>query len=69
VLFKGQYLARDAAGGLMYLILAREAASVEETWIAELYSAASKQATAEEVTRALDHAKHWIEKSRSGRQK
>ena len=50
-------------------ILAREAASVEETWIAELYSAASKQATAEEVTRALDHAKHWIEKSRSGRQK
>ena len=69
VLFKGQYIARDAAGGLMYLILAREAASVEETWIAELYSAASKQATAEEVTRALDHAKHWIEKSRSGRQK
>jgi len=68
VLFKGQYLARDAAGGLMYLILAREAASVEETWIAELYSAASKQATAEEVTRALDHGKHWIEKSRSGRQ-
>jgi uncharacterized protein len=67
LLFKGQYLARNAAGGLMYLILARDAATVEETWITELYSAASKQATAEEVTRALDHVKRWIEKSRSGR--
>ena len=51
----------------MYLILARDASTVEETWITELYSAASKQATAEEVTRALDHVKRWIEKSRSGR--
>jgi uncharacterized protein len=67
LLFMGQYLARNAAGGLMYLILARDAATVEETWITELYSAASKQATAEEVTRALDHVRRWIEKSRSGR--
>jgi TPR repeat protein len=67
LLFKGQYLARDAAGGLMYLILARDAATVEETWITDVYTAASKQATAEEVTRALDHVKRWIEHSRSGR--
>jgi hypothetical protein len=67
LLFKGQYLARDAAGGLMYLTLARDAATVEETWITDLYTAASKQATSEEVTRALDHVKRWIERSRSGR--
>jgi uncharacterized protein len=67
LLFKGQYLARDAPQGLMYLILARDAASVEESWIADLYSAALKQATAEEATRALDHVKHWIEQFRSGR--
>jgi uncharacterized protein len=67
LLFKGQYLARDAASGLMYLILARDAATVEETWIADLYTAASKQATAEEATRALEQMKRWIERSRSGR--
>jgi len=39
----------------MYLILARDTASVEETWIADLYTAALNQATAEELARALDH--------------
>ena len=39
----------------MYLILARDTASVEETWIADLYTAALNQVTAEELARALDH--------------
>ncbi len=68
LLFKGQYLPRDVAGGLMYLILAQDAATVEETWITDVYAAASKQATAEEVTRAIDHVKHWIEQSRGRRE-
>ena len=68
LLFKGQYLPRDVAGGLMYLILAQDAATVEETWITDVYTAASKQATAEEVTRAIDHVKHWIEQSRGRRE-
>jgi len=67
LLFKGQYSARDAVGGLMYLILARDAATVEETWIRDLYAAASKQATSDEVIRALEYVKRWIERSRSGR--
>jgi hypothetical protein len=67
LLFKGEYVPRDSARGLMYLILARDAATVEETWITDVYTAASKQATAEEVTRALDLVKRWIEQSRSGR--
>src|SRR5260370_28100347 len=43
---KCQSLARDAARGLMWLILARDAATLEETWITGLYDAATKQATA-----------------------
>ncbi len=61
MLFKGQYVPRDAAWGLMYLMLALDAASSEETWIADLYAAALKQATADERTRALDLLKRWIE--------
>jgi hypothetical protein len=52
LLFKGQSVARDAARGLMWLILARDAATLEETWIADLYDAASKQATADELQAA-----------------
>ena len=66
-LFKGQNGTRDAERGLMWLMLARKAATPEETWITDQYTAASQQATAEELTRALDHEKHWIEQSRSGR--
>jgi uncharacterized protein len=49
LLFKGQSVARDAARGIMWLLLARDAAAPEETWITDLYTAASKQATAEEL--------------------
>jgi TPR repeat protein len=52
LLFKGQSVARDAARGLMWLILARDAATPEETWITDLYDAASKQATADELEAA-----------------
>jgi len=52
LLFKGQSLARDAARGLMWLILARDAATLEETWITDLYDAASKQATTDELEAA-----------------
>jgi len=61
LLFKGQSLARDAARGLMWLILARDAATLEETWIRDLYDAATKQATAEE----LEVASTMASKSRS----
>ena len=52
LLFKGQSVARDAPRGLMWLILARDAATPEETWITDLYDAASKQATADELEAA-----------------
>jgi uncharacterized protein len=67
MLFKGEYVPRDAARGLMYLILGSDAASSGETWITDLYTAALKQATPDERARALDLLKRWIEQSRSGR--
>jgi len=56
LLFKGQSVARDAPRGLMWLILARDAATPEETWITDLYDAASKQATADELEAATTMA-------------
>jgi hypothetical protein len=58
-LFKGQYVTRDGARGLMW-----DAATPEEIWIADQYTAA---ATRDELTRALDLVKRWIEQSRSRR--
>jgi uncharacterized protein len=65
ILFKGEYVPRDAVQGLMWLILARDAASSQETWIMDSYTAALKQATAKELTRAVDLAELWVEPSRS----
>ena len=62
LLFKGQYSACDAAGGLMYLILARDAATVEETWITDQYNAAMKQATEDERAAAAVHVEQWVNK-------
>ena len=45
MLFKGG----DRVGGLMWLKLARDAAAPQETWIADLYAAAMKQATEKEL--------------------
>jgi hypothetical protein len=67
MLFKGESVPRDGARGLMYLILARDSALLKETWIAELYNAAVKQATQEELAVALVHVEHWIEQSRNER--
>jgi hypothetical protein len=53
-LFKGESVPRDAARGLMYLILARDSALPKETWIAELYNAAMKQATPDEQAVAIE---------------
>jgi uncharacterized protein len=63
MLFKGESVPRDSARGLMYLALARNAATPKETWIADLYNAALKEATPDERA----HVEHWIEQSRDQR--
>jgi hypothetical protein len=67
MLFKGQHVPRDGARGLMWLTLAKDAAAPKETWIADQYAAAVKQATDQERGVALVHLEHWMENSRGGR--
>jgi uncharacterized protein len=67
LLFKGEYVLRDAARGLMWLALAQDAATPEQTWIADQFTAALEQATPDERRRALDLLKRRIERSRGGR--
>ena len=66
MLFKGQgqSVPRDGARGLMWLTLARDAASPQEAWIADLYAAALKQATEEERAVALVHLERWLKSHR-----
>jgi len=61
LLFKGQLVPRDAAKGLMFLKLAVDAATPKETWIADQFNAAWKQATDDERAVALVHVEHWRE--------
>ncbi len=53
MLFKGDQIPRQAARGLMWLTLARDAAATEEAWVTNLYDAAITQATDEERNKAL----------------
>ena len=64
MLFSGQSAPRDAARGLMWLILARDAATVNETWITDLYAAALKQATEDERAVALVYLERWLKSRR-----
>jgi TPR repeat protein len=60
MLFKGEYVPRQGPRGLMWLTLARDAASPRETWISDLYAAALKQATEDERAVALVYLERWL---------
>jgi uncharacterized protein len=60
MLFKGEYVPRQVSRGLMWLTLARDSASPRETWIADLYAAALKQATEDERAAALVYLERWL---------
>jgi len=60
MLFKGEHVPRQAARGLMYLTLARDGASGEEKWIAELYDAATRLATDDERALAFVYLERWM---------
>jgi TPR repeat protein len=60
MLFKGDYVPRQASRGLMWLTLARDAALPRESWIAELYAAALKQTTPDERAIALVYLERWL---------
>jgi uncharacterized protein len=68
LLFKGQSVPRDGARGLMWLTLARDAATPGETWITDQYIAAWQQATETERSVAPGYVEKWIEQHGGRRQ-
>jgi len=60
MLFKGDGVPRRGPEGLMWLTLARDAASPQETWITDLYAAAMKQATVDELAAAEVLLERWL---------
>jgi uncharacterized protein len=61
MLFNGGQLPRQAARGLMWLTLARESATSDETWIKESYNSAFAKASDDDRAMAVQMLKHWVQ--------
>src|SRR5579863_10787566 len=61
MLFNGDQLPRQAARGLMWLTLASENATPEETWIKDSYSKAVAKASQEDLAMAGKMLEHWVQ--------
>lgn len=63
MLFAGDHVPRQAARGVMWLTLARDAcrSSMDENWVANLYDSAYQQSTQDERALALVYLKRWME--------
>ncbi|MBR0700617.1 sel1 repeat family protein [Bradyrhizobium diazoefficiens] len=61
MLFNGDRLPRQAARGLMWLTLARDSASTEETWIKESYNRAFAKASDDDRAMALQLLEQWVQ--------
>jgi TPR repeat protein len=61
MLFNGDQLPRQAARGLMWLTLARESATPEESWIKDSYTKAMAKASEEDRAMAFQMLEHWIQ--------
>lgn len=60
ILFKGSAVPRQAARGLMWLTLARDAATPQETWIVELHKQAFNEASDQDRAAALAFIERWL---------
>ena len=61
MLFSGDQLPRQAARGLMWLTLARDAAQPDETWITDSYNKAITKASEDDRAMALQMLEHWVQ--------
>ncbi|GAC1331934.1 MAG: tetratricopeptide repeat protein [Bradyrhizobium sp.] len=61
MLFNGDQLPRQAARGLMWLILARDSATPEENWIKESYNKAIARASEDDRAMARQMLEHWVQ--------
>ena len=60
MLFQGQVVPRQAARGLMWLILGRDCAGADETWVKPVYDSAFKRASDDERAMALVYLEDWL---------
>ncbi len=61
MLFNGDQLPRQAARGLMWLTLARDSATSDETWIKDSYSKAFAKASDDDRAMCLQMLEHWVQ--------
>jgi uncharacterized protein len=61
MLFNGDQLPRQAARGLMWLTLASDSATPDETWIKDSYSKAIAKASENDRAMALQMLEHWVQ--------
>jgi TPR repeat protein len=61
LLFRGRYVPRQAARGLMWLTLGRDCAGANEPWVQPLYDSAVRHASDDERAMALVYLKDWID--------
>ncbi|HEY7665497.1 MAG TPA: tetratricopeptide repeat protein [Xanthobacteraceae bacterium] len=64
MLFKGDQVSRQAALGLFWLIVAKDAAAPDETWITEMYASALAQANESERAMAHKYLEDWLKNRR-----
>ncbi len=64
MLFKGEEVSRQAALGLFWLIVAKDAAGPDETWITEMYTSALAQASDGERATARKYLEDWLKNRR-----
>ena len=64
MLFKGQDVTRQAALGLFWLIVAKDSATADESWITDTYGTAFAQATDEERALAYKYLENWLKTRR-----
>jgi uncharacterized protein len=60
MLFNGDQLPKQSARGLMWLMLARDSATPDETWIRDSYNKAVAKASDDDRTMALQMVERWV---------
>jgi uncharacterized protein len=60
MLFNGDQLPKQAARGLMWLMLARDSATPDETWIRDSYNKAVAKASDDDRAMALQMVERWV---------
>jgi len=64
MLFKGEQVSRQAALGLFWLIIAKDSAGPDESWITDMYSSALAQANENERALAHKYLEDWLKNRR-----